>query len=324
MLTIPDIYYLENWSKLYAEKECGISERFEMEIETGKIIYPFIKRKIDTKINNKTYYDIVTVYGFNGPIIIGKVENRKQAAEIFNQKFQEYCKNNNIIAEYIRFSPWFKNYLDFAEIYNLKLNKQTIFIDLTVNDVFMDEISSKRRNCIRSAIKKGVTVQFDFEGNTVEDFHKLYQNTISKNNISEYYQLSIDFLRRHFEILKGNVFIANAMFENKIISSSIFVHQDKQLHYLYSANDYAYTYLNGNSLILSEVANWGKANGKEKFHLGGATVSEDLRKFKLSFTKNEGLDYYVGNKIRQEKIYNELVKITNNENNTYFPKYRNG
>lgn len=324
MLTIPDIYYLENWSKLYAEKECGIPERFEMEIETGKIIYPFIKRKIDTKINNKTYYDIVTVYGFNGPIIIGKVENRKQAAEIFNQKFQEYCKNNNIIAEYIRFSPWFKNYLDFGEIYNLKLNKQTIFIDLTVNDVFMDEISSKRRNCIRSAIKKGVTIQFDFEGNTVEDFHKLYQNTISKNNISEYYQLSIDFLRRHFEILKGNVFIANAMFENKIISSSIFVHQDKQLHYLYSANDYAYTYLNGNSLILSEVANWGKANGKEKFHLGGATVSEDLRKFKLSFTKNEGLDYYVGNKIRQEKIYDELVKITNNENNTYFPKYRNG
>lgn len=324
MLTIPDIYYLENWSKLYSEKECGTPERFEIEIETGKIIYPFIKRKIDIKINNKTYYDIVTVYGFNGPIIIGNVENRKQAVEIFNQKFQEYCKKNNIIAEYIRFSPWFKNYLDFGKIYNLKLNKQTIFIDLTVNDVFMDEISSKRRNCIRSAIKKGVTIEFDFEGNTVEDFHRLYQNTISKNNISEYYQLSIEFLKKHFEYLKGNVFIANAIFENKIISSSIFVYQDKQLHYLYSANDYEYTYLNGNSLILSEVANWGKTNGKEKFHLGGASVSEDLRKFKLSFTKNEGLDYYVGSKIRQEEIYDELVKLTNNENNTYFPKYRNG
>lgn len=324
MITIPDIYYLENWSKLYKEKENGIPDKFEFEFENGKVIYPFIKRKIDTKINNEIYYDIVTVYGFNGPLILGECENKKEIAKEFNTKFQQYCEENSIVAEYIRFSPWFKNYLDFSEIYDLRLNKQTIYMDLTVNDVFMDEISSKRRNCIRSAIKKGVTVEFDFEGKTVEDFHKLYQNTISKNNISEYYQLSIEFLRKHFEYLRGNIFIANAIFENKIISSSIFVYQDKQLHYLYSANDYEYTYLNGNSLILSEVANWGKENGKEKFHLGGATVSEDLRKFKLSFTKNDGLDYYVGSKIRQENIYNELVKITNNQDNTYFPKYRNG
>lgn len=324
MLIIPDIYYLENWIKLYTEKENGIPEKLEYEFEDGKVIYPFIKRKICTQINNQDYYDTITVYGFNGPLIVGNPENRKQIVENFNRKFQEYCEKNNIVAEYVRFSPWFKNYLDFNEIYNLRLNKKTFYMDLTVPDVFMNEISSKRRNCIRSAIKKGVIIQFDFNGNTVEEFYRLYQNTILKNNISEYYQLSVEFLKKHFEYLKGNIFISNAIFQNKIISSSIFVYQDKQLHYLYSANDYEYTYLNGNSLILSEVANWGKENGKEKFHLGGATSSEDLRKFKLSFTKNQGLDYYVGSKIRQEKIYNELVKITNNENNTYFPQYRNG
>lgn len=45
-------------------------------------------------------------------------------------------------------------------------------------------------------------------------------------------------------------------------------------------------------------------------------------RFKLSFTKSEGFDYYVGSKIRQNDIYDELVKITNTTESTYFPKYR--
>lgn len=276
MRELPDIYYLSNWRKLYAVKENGKPEEYRFENENGIIIYPYIKRKVDIPINNQDYYDIITPYGFNGPIILEGCKNRKEQVKRFNEDFQKYCEENNIIAEYIRFSPWFKNYLDFQENYTLRLNKKTIAIDLSVNDILMDEINGKRRNCIRSAIKKGVKIEFDFEGKTINDFYRLYQNTIKKNKISEYYWLSKEFLSEHFEKLQGNIFIANAIFENKIISSSIFVYQNKELHYLYSANDYEYTYLNGNSLLLYEVAIWGKDKRKRIFTLRTEQVSQKI------------------------------------------------
>lgn len=324
MKEMPDIFYLPEWGKLYEKKENGEADIFLYESENGKMVYPFIKRNANIKIDSNEYYDIVTPYGFNGPLILELNIEKEKFVEEFDNAFQRYCEENNIVAEYIRFSPWFENHLLFEKYYNLRLNKKTIAIDLTVNDILMDEINSKRRNCIRSAMKKDVKIEFDFTGETIEDFYNLYQKTIQKNDIGEYYWLEIDFLKEHFEKLKDHVFIANAIYEDKIVSSSIIVYADKQMHYLYSANDYEYTFTNGNSLLLYEVAEWGKKNNIEKFHLGGASKSEDLMKFKLSFTKSEGYDYYVGSKIRQNDIYNKLVEITNNYDNDFFPKYRKG
>lgn len=318
---IPDIYYKKEWRELYSLKDNGIPEEYKLESEFGTIIYPYIKRSILDKENKEVYYDTVTPYGFNGPIII-EHNNKEKLLEEFEKDFKEYCSKNKIIAEYVRFSPWFKNYLDFENFYNLKLNKKTIAIDLTVNNILMDEINGKRRNQIRSAIKKGVKIQFDFDGITIEDFYRLYQNTIEKNHIGEYYWLSKQFLKEHFEKLYGNVFFINAIYENKIISSSMFIHCDKQMHYHFSANDYNYNSLNGNSLILYEAAKWGKDNGKENLHLGGMASEDSLIKFKLSFTKSDGLDYYVGMNVQNQEIYEKLVKQYNGENSNYFPKYR--
>lgn len=321
MENIPDIYYKKEWRELYASKDNGIPKEYKLESKFGTIIYPYIKRKIIDMKSNKEYYDTVTPYGFNGPIII-KYSNKEKLLKDFEHDFEWYCKENNIIAEYIRFSPWFKNYLDFQNFYNLRLNKKTIAMDLTVNDILMDEINGKRRNQIRSAIKKGVKVQFDFEGETIGDFYNLYQNTIKKNNIGKYYWLSNKFLKEHFENLYGNVFLINAIYENHIISSSMFLHCDKQMHYHFSANDYNFNSLNGNSLILYEAAKWGKDKGKENLHLGGMASEDSLIKFKLSFTKSEGLEYYVGTKIRNQEVYDNLVQQYNGENSNYFPKYR--
>ena len=194
MEELPDIYYKKEWKELYAEKDNGVPEEYKLKCKYGTIIYPYIKRSIKGETE---YFDIITPYGFNGPIILNS-SDRQKLVEEYEQDFNKYCKEKGIIAEYIRFSPWFKNYLDFQDYYELKLNKKTIAIDLTVDDILMQEISSRTRNKIRNSIKKGVEIKFDFEGKTVDDFYRLYQKTISKNNIGEYYWLSKEFLKKHF------------------------------------------------------------------------------------------------------------------------------
>ena len=132
----------------------------------------------------------------------------------------------------------------------------------------------------------------------------------------------MEFLKEHFKMLKGHIFILNALYDEKIISSSIFVHYNKQLHYLYSANDYNYNGLNGNSLLLYEAAEWGKKNEKEYLHLGGASKSEALMSFKLSYTKHGIFKYFVGSRISQHDIYEKIVEKSGKKENDYFPQYR--
>lgn len=231
----------------------------------------------------------------------------------------------NIVSEYVRFNPWLKNHLDFEKTYTTKYNNYTLFTDLTVDNFFMQEYCSKIRNLIRKAVKNGVQLEFDFTGASLKELHRLYQMMAKKNNVAEYYLFDFDFLLKTFVDLKNKQFIINGIFEDKYISSAIFLHHGDYIHYHLSANDPKYYPLNANSLILREACKWGQNNGKKQMQLGGA-FSDELFAFKKQFTKKGICDYYVGKKIRNEAIYDEFVnlKLTNGTitNYSYFPLYR--
>ena len=124
-----------------------------------------------------------------------------------------------------------------------------------------------------------------------------------------------------------NVFIANAYYGNKIIASSLIMRHSKYLHYHFSGALREYRKLQANNLLLYEVAKWGNENGYEKFHLGGGYESESdsLYKFKKSFSKLEDNDFYIGKKIHNIELYNNLTAIVNEtktDKSSFFPEYR--
>lgn len=320
-----DIYYSDKWLKQYYEKDGFDYGCFRYEHKDGTIVYPYVIRKAP-KIDENEYYDIITPYGFNGPCVIDqKNDDLSKLIEDGEKAFVEYCKEKRIIAEYARFCPWTKNHELFKDYYSLRYNNETVAIDLTVDDILMDEISSKRRNQIRLAQKKNVKVEFDFEGKTVDNFFELYQNTIKKNDIGSYYLFTKEFLNRHFELLKGNCFIANAKIDDRIISSSFVLMAGKNMHYHLSANDYSMNEYNGNSILLYEIAKLGKAYGCKYLHLGGVGVGEkSLMNFKTSFTKNGIYPFYVGTRVINKEIYDKIVEKYPNGNPNYFPEYKRG
>lgn len=321
---VPDIFYMDKYVELFLEQDGEAYDFYRFEHQDGTVIYPYVLRKSPELDDGKNYYDIITPRGFNGPLVIDKKsDDLSKLVDDFNEDFERYCKEKGIITEYIRFCPWEYNAELFSKYYPLRDNNATVAIDLTVNDILMDEINSKRRNQIRSAIKKGVKVEYDFEGKTVGTFYKLYQNTKEKNNIGSYYDFSLEFLKKHFEYLKGNCWLANAVVNDEIISSTFVLMCGDNIHYHLSANDYTKNEYNGNSLLLYEIAKLGKAYGCTKFHLGGVGVAaKSLMDFKTSFTKNGVYPFYVSAKVRNQKVYDGLVKKYKKEGSNYFPAYR--
>lgn len=318
MNTVPDIYFEEFWGTLNAARDGGTYHSYEYEDENGMVLYRFIKRP--TNILPDTY-DILTPWGFSGPVIIycrdGK---RKDLVRDFNESFQNYCTAQNIAAEYIRFSPWLKNHEDFKTVYDLKYNNYTVGIDLSTN-YYYDEFSSNSRNHIRKAENSGVSVQFDFQCEGIEDFCRLYNMMADRNGVDGETRLNRNYLTETIKKCKDHIFIINGTVGGKVISSAMILSYDKYLHGHLIGNDPEYYSYNANSLIIAKACEWGKGNGKTTLHLGGAH-KETLFAFKRSFTKSGIYDFYIGKKIRLDDLYNQLVEIKGIADNNYFPVYR--
>jgi serine/alanine adding enzyme len=323
----PDIYFLPEWGGLFEEHDHGQAGRFEFRNAKGHVYYQFMKRQLPDVLDCKDYVDIVTPYGFNGPVVIecAATTDRQALVNEFDVAFQQYCLQEHIVSEYVRFSPWLKNHLDFNKIYMTKQRNYTFYTDLLSGDFFNLEFSSKRRNQVRKAQKTGVLCEFDYGGETVSDFIRIYGLTVKKNNVADYYQFQPDFLHKTFSVLKDKQFIINARYKGMTVSSSIFLQHGDFMHYHLCANDPAHYSLCGNSLILYEAAKWGQRNGKKQLHLGGA-FTDELFAFKKQFTKNGVCDFFVGKKIRDQKKYDELLELKKSRggiaNMEYFPLYR--
>jgi hypothetical protein len=322
-MNYPDIYFEPKWAELYSVKDNGEPVVFSYSTDDGIISYSFIKREINIELGNDKYYDIITPYGFSGPIIIeGNNSEKKRLLDGFKKDFDNYCHDNLIITDSCRFSPWIKNHLDFTHMYELIPNNSTVGIDLSVNDIFSREISSKKRNMIRKAKKIGVEIKYDFLGNKVSDFLRLYEQTIVKHQIVDYYKFDYEFLIKNFEKLKGNIFIAYAEYENKIISIAIFINSNDYLHYHLAANDSAFYGIPSNDLLIYEVAEYAKKSGYKFLMLGGAGGNKAIHRHKMGFTKNSEFPFFKGKRICNTILYNKILEKSEKIDLSFFPSYR--
>jgi len=320
-MNIPDVFFEEYWGILNAANDGGDYFQYVFEDENGIVLHPFVKRP--TRLLPATY-DILSPTGFSGPIVIDCREGRKEELiRNFDRGFQTYCETNGIVAEYVRFSPWLKNHQDFGSLYELKHHGYTYGIDLT-KDYFNDEFNSSRRCRIARAENAGVKVGFDFSGETIAEFYRLYQMMYAKNNpgdIEKRLMLSNDYMADMVRLCRGHMFIANAFIGRKTISSTVYLYSGKYLHSYLTGNDPEFYDFNANSVVISKACEWGRKTGKVALQQGGAR-NEGIAVFKKQFTQKCILDFHVGYRVRQNALYERLVAIRGEANKAYFPAYR--
>ncbi|TWT01918.1 GNAT family N-acetyltransferase [Planomicrobium sp. CPCC 101079] len=324
--TVPDIFFAPEWGKAYESHDHGEMRIFEVKNELGHIYYSFILRAIPIPVGAVRYYDTITSFGLSGPIILDCIPGKKrELAAVFDKEFQQYCKENNIVSEYVRFNSWLNNATDFEDVYCMDNRGIVMYVDLTVEDYFMQEFKSCTRQQVRRALKNNVEIEYDYTGASVKEFHRLYMIMAKKNNIPEHYMFSEELLAESFKHLEGKQFIVYAKYEGQYISGAIYLHHEDYLHYHLAANDPDFFNVAGNSLVLNEGCRWGVEHGKKQLHLGGAST-EPLYRFKRGFTKTEPLAILTGKKVRNPEVYEWLTyykQSTDAEADPgYFPAYR--
>ncbi len=324
-----DVFYYPEYCKLFELHGDGKPYLFVyMDPYYNLVIYPFLKRSlkgflIDTN-NNLNLFDITSPYGYSGYIC----NNENLNMEDFLNIFHDYCKENNIISEFIRFNPLLSNVSFSPKKLNFFLERQTVVIDLrkSKEDIWSSFKSNCRRN-IKKALKSNVSIVLDDNLKDIDTFYNIYTITMQRLNAVPYYYFSRNWFYALKELLKDNVVIFHAKHEGKIINSALFIYNAKYIHYFLGGSLSEKNEYRGNNLLFYEATLWAKERGLQLFHLGGGYQPNDsLARFKESFSPYI-LKYHVGGVIHHRYYYDYLVdlmfknkQIDNNIN--YFPLYR--
>lgn len=327
-----DIYFSEGYAKLYEPIEPGTAERFVYQAKEGEISHLFLKRKIllpdaSGRPQESGWYDLVTPYGYGGPVIESCAEGKKEALTSgFAAAFAAYCQENRVISEFIRFHPVIGNALDFKSVYPVLYSRHTVGTDLTCPDVMAEEFSKGCRKNIRRALNRGVTWRVTWQPESLDCFKEIYFDTMDRNGADEYYYFDDSYFDSLLHSLREQVVTVEALFEGKVIAMNLSFVSGGTIHIHLSGTRQEYLYLSPAYILRYALMEWGRARGLRVIHHGGGRSGredDELYLFKKQFGQKTAFDFYIGKKIWNEEVYDKLcVRLGKDTGAAFFPAYR--
>lgn len=308
-----DIYFTPEYYELYENNGDGKAQCFVFEENDEIALYPFLINSVNElgyDLDNE-YFDIQGAYGYNG-IVTNSFST--DFIDKFYKAFDEYCLRNNIIAEFIRFHPLLGNNKFSINNMQVIFDRKTVFLDLkkSYENIWKYEYTSNNRNMIRKAQKNGYSCQVITSPtqNQIDQFALIYWDAMKMVSADDYYLFNKEFFYNTFKYLNNNAFLFNIVdANNRITCSAIFLHFGNYFHYHLSGRT-EIADNSTNNFLLNEAIKFAQSIGSKKIHFGGGRSTsphDTLLKFKNNFSKSH-LSFYIGKKIHNQKIYDEVVK----------------
>lgn len=319
-----DVYYLSGYVRAFMIHGDGEPFLLYYEGEGLRAIYVYMRRP--TAIEG--IFDSVTPYGYGGVLFEGDTSEENKAS--FWREYLSVMEQEHIVDNFVRYHPVLRNAEPMKSISNVIDLGKTIAFDLSSPEVIWENIISKNRNMIRKAEKNGIEIRHGKDLALFEDFRRIYNATMEKDNAEEYYFFGEKFYESIHNDLNDNYEMFYAALNGEIIAMSIMLFANDQMHYHLSGSMIEYRNLAPSNLLLYKAALWGCEQGYKTFHLGGGVGSgeDNLYKFKAAFNRNSDYQFSIGKQIFNEEKYNQLVEMRKetdtafDEASQFFPLYR--
>lgn len=266
-----------------------------------------------TQIPNTPYKDMSSPYGYSGYFTNSLDLNFIKKAIDF-QSLQ--AEQKNIIAEFIRFNPYqnHKIFSDFLDFYTLERQ----MVEVSTNYQTRWENYHPR---LRSKIRKSLSTLQIHQSNNLGKFLELYTQTMQRNQAQDFYFFTMDYFQK-LSKLDGFV-MYEAIYAKEICAMAIFLCDNDRSYYHLGANSSLTLLNNLNAMgaIFEVFFQYAEQKGIISCLLGGGRSSDpddSLLQYKKQYSPTL-IDFYIGGKIYDHQIYQELSK---NFQNNFFLKYR--
>lgn len=323
----PDIYFEPAYAKLYEAAGCEAVE-YRHECEYGVITNLFLKRQIPISLaGGVQYYDIITPYGYGGPVIHEGASDKEKLIASYMAAFETYTVQQNIVSEFVRFHPIIENGVDFHEAYNSIYDRKTVGTNLTYENVIEEEFSKHKRRDIKKLLKNSeIRYEIDETPKDLSDFLEVYYSTMDRDSADDYYYFGESYFTEMLANLPGHIITGKVFLGEKIIAMGVYFQYGKLMHAHLSGTLSEYISYSPANLLKYALAMYGHEKGYQVIHYGGGTSrspENGLYRFKKEFGKNTEFDFYIGKKVWNEDAYARLCEASQNDKNgEFFPAYR--
>lgn len=308
-----DIYYLNEYAHSLELHGDGKPILLYFETQQGKMCYVMMQNDIadfkpfQNNLPSDTYFDWTTPYGYGGPLYDGILSDDWMKERL--QEIKDYANKNHIISQFFRYHPLQQNQKIMENCSKVIYMKKTVFIDTESEDIIYKNMTPNNRNMVRKAQKNGIEIICD-HGERIADFIKIYNETMKNHNADEYYYFDSSYFEFIKSQMRENTIFFYALYDEKIVSASIFFFNEQFMHYHLSGTLYEYRNLAATNLLLTEAAIWAAKHNIKYLHLGGGVENEDsLLRFKKHFNRNGQIDFCIGCNIFEQQKFEQLVEL---------------
>lgn len=321
-----DVYYTRAIISAFEKFENTQALLFIYEEGENLVYYPFFKRIID----GSTYFDITTQFTFGGPLF--KIsENRDGFIKNFRLAFSDYCNDDRIVSELIRFHPFINSDVLLTNYVEIKNVNNGIFMDLEKTaEQIKGDYHPKVRYQINKAIRNGYTIEFSNELKYLDHFFSIYEHTMERNDANfSFYFLNKEFLKLLLEQLKDNFEFIFIKKEAVYVSTELVLFSDNFAHGVIGGTLKEFFNEHPHRLLRHGLTLHYLEKNQTKLALGsGVTSGDGVFEYKKKFNPSGEYQLRMGMKIHNQEIYNELVHKRKQNypdkelNLNFFPLYR--
>ena len=329
--------YVELYAGEDTKARCALHET-----NAGLVFYPFLLRSIPGEIRTKPAttpaFDIISPYGYGGPLPVEKQPEKvapdaanatpsfqkEQKTALFNgfyRDFHRWACENNIISEFVRFflfSEAREHYYGLVEY-----NNDNVVCDLQrPEEALWKSLQPKVRRRVRSALKRGLMVEQDVTWASLNDFIEVYYSTMRRLNAKSFYY----FPKAFFESLKASLGeqcqLFNVRYENQTVASMLLLTSESRVYSFLSGGLRSFFHLSGNDLLQYHSIRWALESGFRIYVMGGGYQRNDgIFAFKEAFAPGSTLPFYTGKTIFNQDAYDSL-SAGKAQDTGFFPAYR--
>lgn len=307
-LLLPDffamVYYSAPYYKIFQSNGDGTAAALLYRENKSMVFYPFLLKQIPPKIGGKGFYDLETAYGYGGPIAFNC---SSETINNYLEAFDCWARQNNVVAEFVRFNPLTLNHLDFSAYYRPALNRITCSI--TLHSDFDTTLNcckpARRRNYHRARL---AGLQFKI----LSDCHKfktLYRQTMQRLHAPDYYYFSEASFAAIDEMSESErIYAAAETTEGELAAAAIFLLDHQSAHYHLGCSNPEFKHTQANAFLMLEFAGYAIEQKKQILHLGGGLSLADkdpLFVFKSGFSDNRH-EFFIGRKIHRPELYRQF------------------
>lgn len=323
-----DVYYLSGYVRAFQLHGDGEPLLFHYEGDGLRGINAVMRRDVARdphfagRLPEGRYFDFATPYGYGGWLLEGEGDK----APLFTA-YENWCRENRIISEFVRFHPVPGNHEAVRDGYEVIGLGETVAMDLSSPEIIWKNLISQSRNKIRKARKNGLRVYSGRCPEVYEIFREIYNATMDKDHAAEYYYFAPSFYESILNDLPHNAQVFYVRTEDgTVAAASIMLTANGYMNYHLSGSRRELQHMAPTNLLLYEAALWGCANGCRTLHLGGGVGSgeDSLYQFKKAFYRGEPLRFHIGRKTYLPETCEELTALRTDlpEDSGFFPRYR--